>query len=77
LPVHYAKAFALADLLTTGEQEWLSPRGVVSIDERTNTLLVRDIPDNLPTIQSVIQQLDVPVRQVAIEARILNVEESL
>jgi type IV pilus assembly protein PilQ len=76
LPVHYAKAQELADLLSTGEQEWLSARGVVSVDERTNTLLVRDIPDNLPAVQSMIQRLDVPVRQVAIEARILNVEES-
>jgi len=76
IPVQYSQAQTLADLLISNEQEWLSARGAVSVDERTNTLLVRDIPDNLPAIQKMIQRLDIPVRQVAIEARILNVEES-
>lgn len=76
LPIQYSQAETLSDLLIR-DQQWLSPRGAVSVDERTNTLLVRDIPENLSIIQSLIQRLDIPVRQVAIEARILNVEESI
>jgi type IV pilus assembly protein PilQ len=76
LPIRYAKAPELVTLLQTDNQEWLSSRGTVSVDERTNTLVIRDTPENLQQVQTMIQQLDVPVRQVAIEARIMNVQES-
>ena len=76
ITVRYAKAIDLAALLEKSDQEWLSKRGTMSVDERTNTLVIRDISANLPYLQQMVQQLDVPVRQVAIEARILNVQES-
>ncbi|MFI4954701.1 MAG: type IV pilus secretin PilQ [Gammaproteobacteria bacterium] len=76
LSVRYAKAAELAKLLQAPDQEWMSKRGTVSVDERTNTLVVRDLPANLQQIQEMISQLDIPVRQVAIEARIMNVQES-
>ncbi len=49
----------------------LSPRGSVTFDERTNTLIVQDTLENLEEIRRVITLLDVPVRQVMIESRVV------
>jgi len=49
----------------------LSPRGAVSVDPRTNTLLVTDTPDRVEKIQDLVADLDRPVRQVQIESRIV------
>ncbi len=58
-----------------GANTLLSPRGTVSIDERTNTLLVQDTPDRLADIRKLVATLDVPVRQVLIESRIVIVND--
>ena len=50
---------------------FLSPRGTITIDERTNTLLVNDIADNLERIRDLVKKLDSPVKQVLIETRIV------
>lgn len=68
--VKYAKASVMSQLLTT-EQGLLSERGSAVVDERTNTLLMKDTAGNLEKIREVITMLDVPVRQVLIEARIV------
>ncbi len=49
----------------------LSKRGSVSVDKRTNTLLVRDTADNLEEIRRLVAKIDIPVRQVLIESRIV------
>ena len=54
----------------------LSQRGSLSIDERTNTLMVQDTAENLAEIRRLVQTLDVPVRQVLIEARIVIVSDT-
>lgn len=66
----YAKASAISGLLTS-DQGLLSERGSSVVDERTNTLLMKDTASNLEKIREVIAMLDVPVRQVLIEARIV------
>ncbi len=58
-----------------GANTLLSQRGTVSIDERTNTLLVQDTPDRLADIRKLVATLDVPVRQVLIESRIVIVND--
>src|SRR5690554_158842 len=68
--IKYAKASILSQLLTN-EQGLLSERGSAVVDERTNTLLMKDTAANLEKIREVISMLDVPVRQVLIEARIV------
>ena len=68
--IKYAKASSMSQLLTT-EQGLLSERGSAVVDERTNTLLMKDTASNLEKIREVISMLDVPVRQVLIEARIV------
>ncbi len=68
--VNYAKATDIAALLTA-EQGLMSSRGSVSVDERTNTLLIQDTAAKLDAIRGALTYLDIPVRQVMIEARIV------
>jgi type IV pilus assembly protein PilQ len=78
MQVNYAKVADLAKLIktTNAKDSMLSPRGSVSIDERTNTLLVQDTSDKLADIRRLVQTLDVPVKQVLIEARIVIVSDT-
>jgi len=72
IQVNYAKASEIAELLGSAESaSLLSVRGSVSIDGRTNTLLVNDTADKLNELRKLIAILDVPVRQVLIESRIV------
>lgn len=71
IQVNYAKASDLAALLKSEENSLLSERGSVTIDERTNKLLLRDTTDNLTAIRRLVDELDVPVRQVLIESRVV------
>ncbi|MCS7215616.1 MAG: type IV pilus secretin PilQ [Thermodesulfovibrio sp.] len=54
----------------------LSPKGNISIDERTRVLIVRDIPSVLESISNLIDNLDKPTRQILLEARILEISSS-
>jgi type IV pilus assembly protein PilQ len=76
LQVNYAKAADLAALIRSqGKTSLLSERGSVAIDERTNTLLLQDTAERLADIRRLVQTLDIPVRQVLIEARIVIVND--
>ncbi|HKQ83517.1 MAG TPA: type IV pilus secretin PilQ, partial [Steroidobacteraceae bacterium] len=76
LQINYAKAADLAALIKSGQNSsLLSERGSVSIDERTNTLLLQDTSDRLSDIRRLVSTLDIPVRQVLIEARIVIVND--
>jgi type IV pilus assembly protein PilQ len=76
--VNYAKVSDLAKLIkaANGKESMLSPRGSLSVDERTNTLLVQDTAERLADVRRLVQALDVPVRQVLIEARIVVVTDT-
>jgi type IV pilus assembly protein PilQ len=79
LQVNYAKAADLANLIkaqggSTGSG-LLSKRGTVSVDDRTNTLLLQDSADRLEDIRRLVGTLDIPIRQVQIEARIVIVSD--
>lgn len=71
IQVNYAKALDLASLLSAGETSLLSERGRVTVDDRTNTLIVLDTREKLAEVRNLVQRLDVPVRQVLIESRIV------
>ena len=71
----YAKAEDLQKLLSNKDQRILSKRGAATIDERTNTLFVQDSGGRLEEARRLIQQLDIPVRQVLIEARIVIADD--
>ncbi|HUP96522.1 MAG TPA: type IV pilus secretin PilQ [Usitatibacter sp.] len=71
----YARAEDLKKLLTDKDNKVLSKRGSATIDERTNTLFVQDSGGRLEEARRLVQQLDVPVRQVLIEARIVIADD--
>ncbi|HEX7112233.1 MAG TPA: type IV pilus secretin PilQ, partial [Mizugakiibacter sp.] len=82
IPISYGKASDIAKLLTQGSlggggggggarRGFLSTRGSVSFDERTNTLLINDTPDKIRSIRELVGTLDRPVQQVLIESRIV------
>jgi type IV pilus assembly protein PilQ len=73
--ISYAQAGSLVGILRAGQGSQsgvLSRRGSISVDERTNTLIIRELPDYLNTIIQVIENLDIPEQQVMIEARIVE-----
>ncbi len=71
IQVNYAKAAELSAMLKSEGSNMLSERGKVSVDARTNTLLVQDTTAKLEDIRKIVGRLDVPVRQVMIESRIV------
>jgi type IV pilus assembly protein PilQ len=85
IPISYGKAEDIAKLLTSGSMQssggggsssggsrgFLSTRGSVSFDDRTNTLLINDTPDKIRDLRELIGTLDRPVQQVLIESRIV------
>ena len=73
LQVNYAKAQDMAGLIKTQSNSLLSPRGSVAVDDRTNTLLLQDTADRLADVRRLVATLDIPIRQVLIEARIVIV----
>jgi len=77
LQVNYAKASDLATLIggSASANALLSDRGSVGIDERTNTLLVQDTAERLQDIRRLVRTLDIPIRQVLIETRIVVVND--
>ena len=82
IPLKYAKALDVVQRLqlagggaANSGHHWLSARGTVMAEPRTNQLFFLDTPVYLKQIQEVIKRLDVPVRQVMIEARIVEAEE--
>jgi type IV pilus assembly protein PilQ len=76
IQVNYAKAAVLATLLKAEENSLMTDRGRVSVDERTNTLLVRDTGEAINSIRELVATLDIPVRQVLIESRIVIADDS-
>lgn len=75
LQVNYAKASDLAELLKNKSNTLLSARGNVTVDSRTNTLLLQDTGARLADIRKLVSTLDIPVRQVLIESRIVVVND--
>jgi type IV pilus assembly protein PilQ len=68
----YAKAMTMKDTL----KKFLSTRGDIFADDRSNQLVIRDIPSVIPTIDNLIRQLDRKSQQVEIEARVVEASRS-
>ena len=73
--LNYQKADVLQKLLADPKQRVLSKRGSVVVDGRTNKLFVQDVGSNLDAVRKMISQIDIPVRQVLIEARIVEAND--
>ncbi len=71
IQVNYARASDLAALFKSSDNSLLSERGNVTVDDRTNNLLVQDTALKLNEIRRLVERLDIPVKQVLIESRIV------
>lgn len=76
MQINYATAGNIASLLKAKGNSLMTSRGNVTVDARTNTLLVQDTAEKLTEIRKVISRLDIPVRQVLIESRIVVADDS-
>ena len=78
LQVNYAKASDLMSLITGGNggNSMMSGRGTIGVDDRTNTLLVQDTAERLQDVRRMVSTLDVPIKQVLIESRIVVVGDN-
>ena len=76
MQINYAKADELASLISADANSLLTERGSVTVDARTNTLIVQDVAKSLRNVRAMIDKLDIPVRQVLIESRIVNADET-
>jgi len=77
LQVNYAKASDLAALLKGGTaNSVLSSRGSAAVDERTNTLLLSDTAESIDAVRKLVATLDIPIKQVLIEARLVIVNDN-
>src|SRR5438067_6429453 len=74
--MNYQKAVDVQKLLSDPSQRILSKRGSAVVDARTNTLFVQDTPSRLDEVRRLLGKIDVPVRQVMIEARIVEANET-
>ncbi len=70
LPVDFAKANDIKGHIT------VSKRGAMTVDTRTNTIIMTDIAENIETARKTIKQFDTPVKQIMIEARIVEATEN-
>lgn len=73
LQINYAKATDIAILIKDKQNSLLSPNGKISVDARTNTIWIQDTGTKIEEVRELIKQLDIPVKQVLIEARIVEV----
>lgn len=73
--ISYQKGEDIVKLLTGDKQRILSKRGSAVVDQRTNTMFVQDTPSHLEEVRKLIKQIDVPVRQVMIEARVVEASD--
>jgi type IV pilus assembly protein PilQ len=74
--MNYQKAADVQKLLADPNQRMLSKRGSAVVDARTNTLFVQDTPSRLDEVRRLLAKIDIPVRQVMIEARIVEADET-
>ena len=72
--IKYGSAENIANLLQDGQASLMSKRGRVRIDTRTNILCIQDIAERIESMRRLIRILDVPVRQIQIEARLVSVD---
>ena len=74
--LNYQKADAFQKLLSDPSQRILSKRGSAVVDARTNTIFVQDTPSRLEDVRKLLRKVDVPIRQVMIEGRIVEATDT-
>lgn len=77
IQINYANAEDLAALLKDKTNSLMTSRGTVSVDKRTNTLLIQDIPARLSDVKALLKKLDISVRQVEIATQIVTADNTI
>ncbi|EAR26758.1 putative type IV pilus biogenesis protein PilQ (cytoplasmic ATPase) [Pseudoalteromonas tunicata D2] len=77
IQLNYAKAEDFSTLLISQGNSIMSSRGAVSVDTRTNTLLIKDTAKSIENVRRMVETLDVAVKQVVIESRMVTVRDSV
>lgn len=77
IQINYAKASDMAVILKSSDGGILSSRGAVTVDGRTNTLLVRDTQESIQEARRMVTELDIPIKQVLIESRMVTVRDNV
>ncbi|KYK76205.1 type IV pilus secretin PilQ [Aggregatibacter actinomycetemcomitans] len=75
IKLHFAKASEVMKSLTGGSGSLLSPNGSITFDDRSNLLLIQDEPRSVRNIKKLIKELDKPIEQIVIEARIVTIDD--
>lgn len=75
LQVNYAKAVDVVALLTNESTGLLTERGAIAVDDRTNTLVIKDTQPSIDNIKRMLVLLDIPIKQVVIEARMVTIDD--
>lgn len=75
LQVNYAKAVDVVALLTNESTGLLTERGAIAVDDRTNTLVIKDTRPSIDSIKRMLVLLDIPIKQVVIEARMVTIDD--
>ena len=73
IALNYAEGTEVVSLLKSPSNNLLSSRGMISVDKRTNSLLIEDTAERVAAVRNLIRKIDIPVKQVLIEARIVEV----
>lgn len=74
IKIRYARAEDVARLLQDQQSSFISKRGTIHVDSRTNTLLIQDVAKSVAKARSLIAAVDVPVKQIMIEARLASID---
>lgn len=78
IKLQFAKASDVMKSITTGNGSLLSPEGSISFDDRSNLILLKDVPQSVRNVKKLIMEMDKPTEQIIIEARIVTMtDESL
>lgn len=77
LQVNYARAADVVALLSNEHTRLLSERGAIAVDDRTNMLVIRETRENIDNVHRMLALLDIPIKQVVIEARMVTINEGL
>ncbi|MDO4697226.1 MAG: type IV pilus secretin PilQ [Pasteurellaceae bacterium] len=73
IKLYYAKASEVIESITKGNGNLLSENGYLHFDDRSNQIIIKDSPNSVKNLTSLIKQLDAPTEQIAIEARIVTI----
>lgn len=77
LQINYAKAASMLALLSNESTRLLSERGAIAVDDRTNMLVIKDTRESISNVRRMLTLLDIPIKQVVIEARMVTINEGL